>query len=186
MPLWLCCDTDHLPSINPIGNAGVSQTLLGNHTSAWLPCSVSQPNPRERVLPGTCPWGTLWHKAGVLRKKTVHELLTCDLNLSSFPFAKSGWCFHLGYGWLGAGGDTELVPIGFWTALEHSEFSSTALLLQIAVSWGKTLVQSTWSLWAWWKVCTNWKSNGTHQTYTCWGGSKGTYWKKQILTSTGY
>lgn len=117
---------------------------FGNHTSTWLPHSDSQPNPREQVFLGTFPWETLWHEQeGVLRKKTLHELFICDLDLSSFPFPKSGWYFNLGIGWLGAGGATQLVPAGFQTALEHSKFSSTVLVLQVTISQGKTLAQST-------------------------------------------
>lgn len=64
--------------------------------------------------------------------------LICPLS----PF-QSGWYFNLGIGLLGAGGATQLVTTGFQAALEHFKFSSTLLVLQITISQGKTLQQST-------------------------------------------
>lgn len=129
-PHWECSG---LP--NPFGKS---------HIHLGFPAQFHSLTPENKCFLGLFIGGPCGMKQeGVLRKKTLHELLTCDLDLSSFPFPKLGWYFNLGIGWLGAGGATQLVPTGFQTALKNSKFSSTALILKVTIYQGKILTQST-------------------------------------------
>lgn len=134
--------TSHVST--PLGMQGSSKPFWEITYPLAFPAQILSLTPENK-----CSLGLFLGEAygmrqeGVLRKKTLHELLTCDLDLSSLPFPKSGWYFNFGIGWLGAGDATQFIPKGFQTAVEHSKFSSTALVLQVTISQGKTLAQST-------------------------------------------
>lgn len=75
MPPWFCHDTYLLLPIDLVMNVyKVSQTLLGNQTSTCFPTQFPSLTPENKSSPRLFIQGALWHVAGVLRRKALHEL----------------------------------------------------------------------------------------------------------------
>lgn len=133
--------TSHVST--PLGMQGSSKPFWEITHPLGFPAQFPSLSPESKCTLGFFlegPYGM--RQEGVLRKKTLWTTYMWPWSVL-FPLSKVKGvlqpCYWLAGGWCA----TQLVPTGFQTALEHSKFPSTALVLQVTVFQDRTLAQST-------------------------------------------